>query len=316
MKKLPYDKYIKTMKYAFSNYIKKECIYPFYASYKVTHKCGLKCEFCNVWMEKTPDLKTEDVFKVIDSIANSSIIVLSIEGGDPLIRKDLGEILKYAHKKPFILFFTTNGHLLNKRPMKEYGKNIDYLHISIDEGHKNLNFFDRLEEFQSYGPEICVQIVVTKQTLPNLEEKVKRVFEVNARTVVMPACHLDGTDDFYPDPKDFRKEIIELKKKYPNTITTPKGFLNNIDKDHGCSTSSIIIDSDGGLFYPCRTVGKRSYNFKEGSFMDFLKTDTAKKSRDEMKNCNRSCGWYQYFATDVFSSPISFVSSFSPYLFK
>ena len=98
MKKLPYQKYIKTMGYAFSNYVSRDCIYPFYASYKVTHKCGLKCEFCNVWMEKTPDLKKEDVFKVIDNIANSSIIVLSIEGGDPLIRKDLGEILEYAHK--------------------------------------------------------------------------------------------------------------------------------------------------------------------------------------------------------------------------
>jgi len=316
MKKLPYNKYIKTMKYAFSNYFTRECIYPFYASYKVTHKCGLRCEFCNVWMEKTPDLRKEDAFKVIDNIANSSIIVLSIEGGDPLTRKDLGEILAYAHQKPFILFFTTNGHLLPKRPMKEYGKNIDYLHISIDEGHKNLNFLDRLEEFQSYGPEICIQIVVTKQTLQALEEKVKRVYEVNARTVVMPACHLDGTDDFYPNPEDFRKEIIKLKKKYPNTITTPNGFLNNIDKPHGCSTSSIIIDSDGGLFYPCRTVGKRLYNFTEGSFMDFLKTDDAKKARQEMKDCNRCCGWYQYFATDVFSSPISFISSFSPYIFK
>lgn len=316
MRKLPYQKYLKTLGYAFSNYITRECIYPFYASYKVTHKCGLKCEFCNVWMEKTPDLKTKDVFKVIDNIANSSIIVLSIEGGDPLIRNDLGEILAYAHKKPFILFFTTNGHLLNKRPMKEYGKNIDYLHISIDEGHKNLNFFDRLEEFQSYGPEICIQIVVTKETIPALEEKVKRVYEVNARTVVMPACHLDGTDDFYPDPKDFKKEIIRLKKKYPNTITTPKGFLDNINKAHGCSTSSIIIDSDGGLFYPCRTVGKRLYNFTQGSFMDFLKTETAKRARTDMKNCKRRCGWYQYFATDVFSSPISFLSSFSPYIFK
>ncbi|MGF3555011.1 MAG: radical SAM protein [Thermoplasmatota archaeon] len=316
MKKLPYQKYIKTLKYALSNYITRECVYPFYASYKVTHKCGLKCEFCNVWMEKTPDLKTEDVFKVIDNIANSSIIVLSIEGGDPLIRKDLGEILKYAYKKPFILFFTTNGHFLDKRPMKEYGKYIDFLHISIDEGHKNLDFFERLEEFQSYGPEICIQIVVTKDTIHALEEKVKRVYEVNARTVVMPACHLDGTDDFYPDPKDFKKEIIRLKKKYPNTITTPKGFLNNINKDHGCSTSSIIIDSDGGLFYPCRTVGKRLYNFTQGSFMEFLKTDIAKKARDEMKNCKRRCGWYQYFATDVFSSPVSFFSSFSPYIFK
>jgi len=316
MKKLPLKKYIKTMGYAFSNYVSRECIYPFYASFKVTHKCGLKCSFCNVWMEKTPDLKKDDVFKVIDNIANSSIVVLSLEGGDPLIRKDLGEILEYAHQKPFYLFFTTNGHLLDKRPMKEYGKNIDYLHVSIDEGHGNLAFFDRLEEFQSYGPEICIQIVVTKETLSALEEKVKRVYEVNARTVVMPACHLDGTDDFYPDPKNFQAEILRLKKKYPNTITTPDGFLENINKPHGCSASSIIIDSDGGLFYPCRTVGKCLYNFTEGSFIDFLKTREAKQARIDMKNCSRSCGWYQYFATDVFASPWSLVSSLSPYIFK
>ena len=268
------------MRYAATNYLAKECIYPFYASFKVTHVCSLKCDFCNVWREKTPDLSKEDVFKVIDNIANSSIIVLSLEGGDPLVRKDLGEILQYAHQKPFYLFFTTNGHLLDKRPMKEYGRHIDYLHISIDEGHGNLAFFDRLEEFQSYGPEICIQIVVTRETLPALEEKVKRVYEVNARTVVMPACHLDGTDDFYPDPKQFQGEILRLKQKYPNTITTPKGFLDNINRPHGCSTSSVIIDSDGGLFYPCRTVGKHLYNFTEGSFMEFLRTPEAKQARD------------------------------------
>ncbi|MFH1100814.1 MAG: radical SAM protein [Methanobacteriota archaeon] len=316
MKKLPVKKYLQTMKYAASNYLAKENIYPFYASFKITHICSLRCSFCNVWMEKTPDLPKEDVFRVIDNIANSSIIVLSLEGGDPLTRKDLGDILQYAHQKPFYLFFTTNGHLLDKRPMKEYGKHIDYLHISIDEGHDNLQFFERLEEFQSYGPEICIQIVVTKDTLPDLEEKVKRIHKVNARTVVMPACHLDGTDDYYPSPETFRAELLRLKKKYPNTITTPKGFLDNINKPHGCSPSSVIIDSDGGLFYPCRTVGERFYNFTEGSFMDFLKTKDAQHARDAMKQCPRCCGWYQYFATDVFASPLSILSSLSPYLFK
>jgi MoaA/NifB/PqqE/SkfB family radical SAM enzyme len=316
MKKLPIKKYLQTMQYAAMNYLAKECIYPFYASFKVTHICSLKCSFCNVWKEKTPDLSKEDVFKIIDNIANSSIIVLSLEGGDPLVRKDLEEILQYAHQKPFYLFFTTNGHLLDKRPMKEYGKHIDYLHISIDEGHDNLAFYDRLKEFQNYGPEICIQIVVTRGTLSALEEKVKRVYEVNARTVVMPACHLDGTDDFYPDPKQFQAEILRLKQKYPNTITTPKGFLDNINKPHGCSASSVIIDSDGGLFYPCRTVGKHLYNFTEGSFMQFLRTPEAKQARTAMDQCNRSCGWYQYFATDVFASPRSLYSSISPYILK
>jgi len=316
MRRLPFTKYVKTMRYALYNYILGEEVYPFYASYKVTHKCGLKCEFCNVWMEDTPDLPTEKVYKVIDNIAASSIIVLSIEGGDPLVRKDLGDILRYAHQKPFILFFTTNGHLIDKRPMNEYGKYIDYLHISIDEGHDNLEFFDRLEDYQRFGPEVCVQIVVTKDTLSALEDKVKRVYEANARTVVMPACHLDGTDDYYPDPKEFRREVLRLKKKYRNTITTPKGFLDNINKPHGCSTSSIIIDSDGGLFYPCRTVGKRLYDLTEGSLMDFLRSDKAREAREEMKRCTRCCGWYQYFATDVFASPLTMIPSLSPYLFK
>ena len=314
MKRLPVSKYLKTLNYAMQNKLAKESIFPFYASYKVTHHCSLKCEFCNVWMEDTPDLKTKDVKQVIDNIAQSSIVVLSLEGGDLLVRKDLGEILKHASTKPFTLFFTTNGHLLEKRPMKEYGKYIDYLHISIDEGHDNLEFFNNLELYQSYGPEICIQIVVTQDTMDKLEGKVKRIHEVNARTVVMPACHLDGTDDFYPDPSNFRILIKQLKKKYPNTITTPTGFLDNINKSHGCSTSSIIIDSDGGLFYPCRTVGERLYNFTEDSFIDFLKTDEAKKARDEMKKCSRCCGWYQYFATDVFASPFTIFSSLAPYI--
>ena len=316
MKQLPATKYFQTLNYAFQNYLNKDSIYPFYASFKVTHKCSLKCPFCNVWMEKTPDLEKEDVFKVLDNIGNSSIVVLSLEGGDPLVRKDLGEILAYAAKKPFYLFFTTNGHLIDNRPMKDYGKYIDYLHISIDEGHNNLEFFDRLEDWQQFGPEICVQIVVTKDTLPVLEEKVSRIYDVNARTVVMPACHLDGTDDYYPEPIIFKNELIRLKKKYKNTITTPQGFLDSITKPHGCSTSSIIIDSDGGLFYPCRTVGQQLYNFTEGSFMDFLQTNAAKKARQDMQLCSRACGWYQYFATDVFASPSTIISSLSPYLFK
>ena len=114
----------------------------------------------------------------------------------------------------------------------------------------------------------------------------------------------------------FKKEILRLKKKYKNTITTPTGFLNNINKSHGCSTSSVIIDSDGGLFYPCRTVGERLFNFTEGSFMEFLKTEKARKARFDMKNCERCCGWYQYFATDSFASPRSIISSLGPYLFK
>ncbi len=314
MPKLSSKRYKEILKYVLLNRIKRDYIYPFYASFKVTHKCNMRCSFCNVWMEKTADLPTKGILKILDNIGNSSIVVVSLEGGDPLLRPDLMKILKHAYKKPFYLFFTTNGSLLDKNPMKKYCKYIDFLHISIDEGHNNLGLFERLEEFQNYGAPICVQIVVTKNTLDALESKVKKVYEADARTVIMPAVYLSGTKNVYPKPNKFRDKILMLKNKYKNTIITTDGFLDNINKPNGCSSSSVIIDSDGGLFYPCRQLESKPFNLLEGSLIEFLESKKAEEYRKKMKLCRKKCGWYQYFATSTFASSKSFFSSIKPYI--
>jgi MoaA/NifB/PqqE/SkfB family radical SAM enzyme len=312
MRLLPVKKVRKVARSVTANFLSREAIYPFYASYKITNKCNMRCKFCNVWMEKTPVLSTEEVFKVLDNLADSSITLVSLEGGEPLRRKDLGEILRYANTKPFFLFFTTNGLLLDKTPMEEYGKYIDYLHISIDEGHENLNMLERLEEFQSYAP-VCVQTVVTQEDLGSLEDKVRMVYKAHARTVIMPAVHLARTDNYYPAPKGFREEIKRLKKKYKNTITTPYGYLDRINRPHGCSTSSIIIDCDGVIFYPCRILQQKTCDLTKVSLMDYLRTKEAARYRAQMSSCDKKCGWYQYFATNSFVSLREFVSAIKPY---
>ena len=312
MRLLPMKKYSSVAGCIANNFLGQEAVYPFYASYKITNKCNMRCKFCNVWMEKTPELDTEGVFKVLDNLGNSSITLLSLEGGEPLSRKDLGEILRYARTKPFYLFFTTNGLLLDRSPMKEYGKYIDYLHISIDEAHNNLHMLERIEEFQEYAP-VCVQTVVTHEDLQVLEDKVKMVYKANARTVIMPAVHLAKTDNFFPDTEDFRKEITRLKKTYKNTITTPIGYLDRINEPHGCSTSSIIIDCDGVIFYPCRILQQKSCDLTKVPLMEYLRSEEAVSLREQMKNCEKRCGWYQYYATNSFTSIREFLSAVRPY---
>jgi MoaA/NifB/PqqE/SkfB family radical SAM enzyme len=312
MRFLPMKKYTNVMGCIATNFLTREAIYPFYASYKITNKCNMRCKFCNVWMEKTPVLPTEEVFKVLDNLANSSITLVSLEGGEPLRRKDLGEILRHASTKPFYLFFTTNGLLLDKAPMEEYGKYIDYLHISIDEGHENLDMLERLEEFQRFAP-VCVQTVVTNDDIGALEDKVRLIYKANARTVVMPAVHLAKTDNYYPDTEEFRREIKRLKSTYKNTITTPYGYLERINKPHGCSTSSIIIDCDGLMFYPCRILQQKTCDLTKIPLMEYLKSDEARQYRAQMMACNKRCGWYQYFATNSFASVWEFLSAIKPY---
>jgi MoaA/NifB/PqqE/SkfB family radical SAM enzyme len=314
MRHQPMSKYLTTMRYAFSNFVAKEQIYPFYCSFKVVQRCDSRCEFCNVWKYPIPDLPTQTVFRVVDNIANSSILLLSIEGGEPLLRDDIGEILRYIRTKPLFLLFTTSGKLFDKRPMKEYAKYIDFLHISIDEGHQNLELYDRLPEFVAWGPIVCAQIVVMRDHLKDLEEKIRACHAAGAKAVIMPACHLPDTRDLLPDLMEFRDEVFRLKKKYPRTIITTDKYLRTLDVPHSCNTASIIIDSDGLLHYPCRTLMEKSIDASKESLLDFVASAKARECRSRMDQCDKQCHWYQYFATDSFISLRSGLSALEPYI--
>jgi len=289
-------------------------IYPVYASFKTTNRCGMRCKFCDIWTQKTPELSTRDFCKVLDNLAKSSIMMVSLEGGDPLQRKDLLQILEYAHDHPFFLFLTTNGPMVDRLPMETICSHLDWLHISIDEGHDNLKLYDRLEEFQAWGAPICVQIVVMNEDLGELEWKIERIRETGARTVVMPACQLDRYKDRFPEREAFRDEILRLQQLYPGTITTPRGFLDRIDQPHSCDSSSIVIDVDGSIYYPCHIRGTKSVNLTRTPLNDYLRSRHARAQRYIMSRCDRACGWYQYFATRSFVSPREALAAFGPYL--
>src|SRR5205823_3126142 len=103
----------------------------------------------NKWI----DMPTEDVKAVLDNLARSSVIVCSFEGGDPLVRDDILELLKYQYEKPWYLLFTTSERDMQERyPMPEYGKYIDFLHISIDEGQRTWTCTTNWRSTRNGGP--------------------------------------------------------------------------------------------------------------------------------------------------------------------
>jgi len=310
----PIGKYLTTARYAVSNFVSREQIYPFYCSFKVVQRCDSRCEFCNVWKSPMPDMPTEKVLRIIDNIANSSILLLSLEGGEPLLRDDIEQILRHIRTKSLYLLFTSSGKLFDKRPMEEYSKYIDFLHVSIDEGHGNLELYDRLPEFVRWGPIVCAQIVVKRDDLGSLEDKIRRCHSAGAKAVVMPACHLPNTEDMLPDLDAFRKEVWRLKKSYPRTIITTDKYLRTLDVPHSCNTASIIVDSDGLLHYPCRTLMEKSIDVSKESLLSFVASPKAREYRERMNRCDLQCHWYQYFATDSFVSLRDGVSALQPYV--
>ncbi|MBD3234163.1 MAG: radical SAM protein [candidate division Zixibacteria bacterium] len=313
MRYLPVSKYTRVARSLLDNKMSGEDIYPFYASLKLTNRCRFRCKFCNVWMEKTPELNTDGMKRVLDNLSDSSVLLVSFEGGEPLLRKDIREILEYTSHKNFYLLFCTSERKLENYPMENYGKYIDFLHISIDEGHENLFMFDNLELYRKWNSNLCVQTVVTLDDIPELEWKVKRCYEAGVKIVVMPAVHLNKTGNYFPGTERFMIACLEAKAKYPNTVISPDTYLKNLNNGVGCSSSSIIIDVDGKLFYPCRKLDNKTADLTRTDLHTYLKSDEAKDYRRQMAACTHHCGWYQYFATPSFTTFSGIFDALKPY---
>ncbi|MBD3344387.1 MAG: radical SAM protein, partial [Chitinivibrionales bacterium] len=172
MRVLPVFHYLPTAKGMLSNRLAGESIYPFYASFKLTSRCHFGCPFCNVRHNRTPDLSTRDIQRILDNLSRSSILMTSFEGGEPLLREDIGELLEYASRCKFYLLFTTSVRNLLEYPLHTYARYIDFFHVSIDEGHNNLDMYDLLPELTKLPTQVSVQVVVTRDTVDALEKKV------------------------------------------------------------------------------------------------------------------------------------------------
>jgi radical SAM protein with 4Fe4S-binding SPASM domain len=94
---------------------------PYVVSWNLTYRCNLACEHCYLDAGGTPlvgtenfadrsELGTEECFRVIDEIANfAPECVTILTGGEPLLRRDILEIIRRAAERGLWVVVGTNG---------------------------------------------------------------------------------------------------------------------------------------------------------------------------------------------------------------
>ncbi len=304
--------YAPTIKGLWNNFMKRESVYPFYASFKVTPRCHFGCPFCNMHTHEQVDLPTDKMKKILDNISRSPILLTSFEGGEPLLRDDIKELVEYASTCDFYLMFTSSVRNILETNIHEFVDKVDFLQISIDEGHSNLEMFDLLPELVKLPTDVSIQTVVTEDTLDSLEDKVIKCYDAGANMVIIPAAEMDGAKKkSFPAIDKFEAELRRLKRKYPATIHTPLGYFDAYRKGK-CSPASIIISPDGKLFYPCNIKNVKRIDMAEDDLTEWLVSQQAKDDRKSMKECDVNCGWYQYYSIDAYLSPVTIGEALRP----
>ncbi|MDO5043994.1 MAG: radical SAM protein, partial [Coriobacteriia bacterium] len=101
-----------------------------------TQTCNLKCAHCYAGSENKKyegELTTEEAKTMIDDLAAYGAPVLLFSGGEPTMRPDLVELMKYAKEKGMRVVISTNGTLITEEKAKEYAEvGLSYVGVSLD----------------------------------------------------------------------------------------------------------------------------------------------------------------------------------------
>ncbi len=103
--------------------------------FEVTRRCNLHCMHCCVSADRETDyeMSFDKIIIALNKIICWNPRQISITGGEPLIREDIFEILKYLNKRyNGRLTLSTNGTLINEKNVENLIRCLDQIDISID----------------------------------------------------------------------------------------------------------------------------------------------------------------------------------------
>jgi radical SAM protein with 4Fe4S-binding SPASM domain len=109
---------------------------PLVLSWNITRKCNLKCSHCyiNATSNKLKnELTTSEAKNLIDQISEVSRPLLILSGGEPLLRDDVFELIRYGVSKGLKMGLGSNGSLIDTETAHQLkNAGISTVSISLD----------------------------------------------------------------------------------------------------------------------------------------------------------------------------------------
>jgi AdoMet-dependent heme synthase len=170
---------------------------PFTIAWEVTRACAYACVHCRADAMHTPDsneLNTEEALHLIDRLAEFGSPILVFTGGDPMMRRDLHQLIAYATQKGLRCSLTPTATALptTARLEKVREAGIRRIALSLDAPRPEIHdsfrqvpgswqrTMDIMHRAQGIGLSVQVNTTVAKHNVDILDEMIPFLQEVGA----------------------------------------------------------------------------------------------------------------------------------------
>ncbi len=245
---------------------------PSICNYYVTLRCNQRCVFCNIphTNDGSPsrEPKIEDVRANLKDLKRLGVIILDVTGGEPLLYRNIVEMMALAKKMRFLTSVTTNGMLYPKFAEQLAG-NVDALLFSVDSAQPDehdciraMKSFDQvleaLEVARKFKQNYYISHVVTNESFDHVDEMIHFAKDQGAIIYLNPCFSFFGNEGLAPD------KAKALKKYFgrPGVLIDPAQLAlieagGNHTNDPVCKavSSTVVISPENEIWLPC-------YHFK------------------------------------------------------
>lgn len=284
----------------------------------ITKKCNLRCRMCDYRLSSffLKEITFSDIINIIDQGKALGMKQLEISGGEPMVRKDIYDIISYATSQGIQVLIMTNGVLIGENEAEKLVQaGLNGIVISLEGNQeindqirgagnyeKAINAIKYLKVYSDRIKIIKVGITVSKYNYQVIYPFTKFLFDdigINAisynafnkdmlleRSYQQRNMEFDMKEEDIVELKDELEKII-MYSKYQEGEFPPESYMNKIPAyfekksmvpKHGCMSpmTGCCIDSSGQIF-GCWSDGRIMGNILDNNLEDILLSEKYQK---------------------------------------
>jgi radical SAM protein with 4Fe4S-binding SPASM domain len=304
----------------------KEKYVPLVLSWNVTLKCNLKCSHCyiNAKEKSLPDeLSTDAAKMLIHQITEVSRPLLILSGGEPLLREDIYEIIRYGVDRGLRMGMGSNGMLIDDevtRRLEDAGMGTVAISLdsSIPERHDEFrgvkgcweHAINAIKSLKNSRIQVQVNCTVTPQNYDEVDDIMSLAEDLGVENFhlffLVPTGRGTDIKDITPRMyEDMITSTLAKTTKYKLNIkpSCAPQFMR-VAKQKGVDMSRWVRGCMAGLYYcriypsgevtPCPYMPLNLGNIRERSFKDIWFNSEVFKALRDFDRLKGKCGVCEY----------------------